>query len=347
MQPALKMIGDRLRDDESEALSRLFPEEGASPRAIVGAGGRLDTIDVSDLERALRDHRERVVKAGISAMEKIQDGAGEDDLDALEAAGLEVVLLLARPAIDIINGHFLAPGPPWEALDDERGNIEPVIASVGRIQVRGHRRRRWAGTGFLVGPDVVMTNAHVAEVFATGKGTRWSFRPGMSASVDWADDPDTDDAPEVAVTKVLGVHARFDLAVLRIDRDAGARDFLEPLTVAAEAPEPLAGRSVYVVGDPAFDRRNGGEAQRLIFADKYDVKRLQPGEILRRSAEPGRFDHDCSTLGGNSGSCVVDLTTHMVVGLHFQGEYLRHNQAVALWELADDPLLTGAGVLTG
>ncbi len=142
------------------------------------------------------------------------------------------------------------------------------------------------------------------------------------------------------------MHGRFDLALLRIDRRAGARDFLEPLTIAAEPSEPLAGRSVYVVGYPAFDRRNGGEAQRLIFADRYDVKRLQPGEILRRSVEPGRFDHDCSTLGGNSGSCVVDIETHHVVGLHFQGEYLRHNQAVALWELAADPLLTGAGVVT-
>ncbi len=184
MRPALTAFAERLRGSESEVLSHLLSEEGAGPRAIVGAGGRLGTTDVSDLERALRQHRERIVDAGLSALEKIDDGEERGNLDALEAAGLEILLLLARPAIEFVDGHFLAPTPPWEFLDGERGKIEQVAAAVGRIQVQGHRRHRWAGTGFLVGDDVVMTNAHVARVFATGQGTHWSFRTGMSASVE-------------------------------------------------------------------------------------------------------------------------------------------------------------------
>jgi V8-like Glu-specific endopeptidase len=54
--------------------------------------------------------------------------------------------------------------------------------------------------------------------------------------------------------------------------------------------------------------------------------------------------HDASTLGGNSGSCVVDLESNHVIGLHFGGEYMHYNAAVALWRLVDDPLLTRAGV---
>ena len=34
---------------------------------------------------------------------------------------------------------------------------------------------------------------------------------------------------------------------------------------------------------------------------------------------PGYFTHDCTTLGGNSGSVVLDLTTGEAVGLHFAG----------------------------
>jgi hypothetical protein len=52
-------------------------------------------------------------------------------------------------------------------------------------------------------------------------------------------------------------------------------------------------------------------------------------------------------LGGNSGSCVVDLETNQVIGLHFAGQYMQYNEAVALWRLADDPLLGRAGVNFG
>jgi V8-like Glu-specific endopeptidase len=62
--------------------------------------------------------------------------------------------------------------------------------------------------------------------------------------------------------------------------------------------------------------------------------------------EAGRpiFTHDCSTLGDNSGSCVVDLQTGRVIGLHFRGSYRRTRYAVALWQLAGDSLLKSAGV---
>ncbi|MFE3993398.1 hypothetical protein ACFXPW_17175 [Streptomyces goshikiensis] len=61
---------------------------------------------------------------------------------------------------------------------------------------------------------------------------------------------------------------------------------------------------------------------------------------------PGEFTvkHDCSTLGGNSGSPVFDLADHRVLGLHYGGRYGLGNFAVPLWELRGDPLLSRAGV---
>ena len=38
--------------------------------------------------------------------------------------------------------------------------------------------------------------------------------------------------------------------------------------------------------------------------------------------------HDSSTLGGNSGSALIDVATGRVVGLHFAGRYLEANYAV-------------------
>ena len=40
------------------------------------------------------------------------------------------------------------------------------------------------------------------------------------------------------------------------------------------------------------------------------------------------MEHDASTLGGNSGSAVIDLETGEAVGLHFAGSYLQANYAV-------------------
>ena len=64
-----------------------------------------------------------------------------------------------------------------------------------------------------------------------------------------------------------------------------------------------------------------------LFQFRYGVKRYAPGEIDRglgsRADRTGEtvFAHDSTTLGGNSGSCVVDLGNdgRLVVGLHFAG----------------------------
>ena len=74
-------------------------------------------------------------------------------------------------------------------------------------------------------------------------------------------------------------------------------------------------------------------------APKQNVKRLQPGRAVTYSAKFSALEHDCSTLGGNSGSPVVDLETHEVIGLHFGGRYGVGNYAVPLWMLTADPLL--------
>jgi Trypsin-like peptidase domain len=115
--------------------------------------------------------------------------------------------------------------------------------------------------------------------------------------------------------------------------------------MAASEPAHLPERDVYVVGYPALDtRRNEPAPIRRIFADIFDVKRLQPGRTVGYSTEYSAIQHDCSTLGGNSGSPVVDLETNQVIGLHFGGRYGVGNYAVALWQLAGDPLLRRGGL---
>ena len=122
------------------------------------------------------------------------------------------------------------------------------------------------------------------------------------------------------------------------------------LRLSINRPEDLANRDVVVVGYPALDPRNDIPLQNQIFEGKYEVKRLQPGK-LRKRASIRSFEstvsaatHDSSTLGGNSGSAVIDVSTGEVVALHFAGQYLKANYCVPTFELARDPRVVDSGL---
>jgi S1-C subfamily serine protease len=170
--------------------------------------------------------------------------------------------------------------------------------------------------------------------------TRWSFIQGRTARIDYLEELGGGSSDEAEITGVIGIHPTFDLALLRVERKPATT----PLTVASTFPNPTPGRKLFVVGYPAWDgRRNDPAVMMNIFSNVFNIKRLQPGE-LRQVFDQGILHHDCSTLGGNSGSCVVDLETGQVIGLHFGGRFLEVNQAVALWNLTKDPLLKKAKV---
>jgi endonuclease G len=118
------------------------------------------------------------------------------------------------------------------------------------------------------------------------------------------------------------------------------------LSLSTKKPEDLEGQDVVVVGYPAKDWRSDLALQDRIFQGQYNVKRLQPG-VLRQRANIRSFEnvvsavtHDASTLGGNSGSAVLDAATQQVLALHFAGEYLKANYAVPMHELARDSRVT-------
>jgi endonuclease G len=87
-----------------------------------------------------------------------------------------------------------------------------------------------------------------------------------------------------------------------------------------------------VIGYPARDdRRNDPDAARSIFNDIYEKKRLAPGKV-QVSERPDSLvlKHDCSTLGGNSGSVVFDVTSGKAIGLHFGGRFELSNYSVRI-----------------
>ena len=120
-----------------------------------------------------------------------------------------------------------------------------------------------------------------------------------------------------------------------------------PLAVAAQWPNRIEGRPVYLVGYPVRDaRRNEPETITRIFRDVYNVKRVQPG-LLRGTMQfrdIQLLQHDCAPLGQTCGGAIIDVETQQVLGMQLYSRYLECGTAIPLWVLREDPLLRRAGV---
>ena len=122
-----------------------------------------------------------------------------------------------------------------------------------------------------------------------------------------------------------------DVAFLRVNRVSRGTPMPPPIPLSASASP---GEIAITIGYPARDPDvPDQELVRQVFGDVYDKKRLAPGEILK--VTDSEIEHDCSTLGGNSGSAVVSLATGEALGLHFAGLYMEANYAVPAPKLRD------------
>ena len=270
---------------------------------------------------------------------------GFEDTEAIIAEDI-------RPAIDIIGGKFTSSHPLWTHLSTDdalRTRIEGVLPSIGRIELPGNKQFPYGGTGFVVGRGLIMTNRHVAEIFARGLGTRrLDFLSGAKAGIDFGRELNTPTAATLMVRRVKMIHPYWDMALLEVD---GLDARHAPLKLACRDARDLMGTQIAVVGYPAYDPRNPADIQQNLFSRRYGIKRLQPGELqgATRAASFGKFvdaaGHDCSTLGGNSGSAVFDLASGEVLGLHFGGVFHDVNYSVPAYALACDARVVDAGVL--
>jgi len=261
-----------------------------------------------------------------------------------------IVLKVGRPVLTVKDNSFdtapLAANEPsmwWQGrLDDARHRIVKNIPAVGRINLRNDPTYTWVGTGWLVGSDVVVTNRHVADKFATrnADGT-YSMRRNFSKqrilpSIDFRMESESDAINEFPIEMVLHIEEPDgpDIALLRLTTagaSAGAQ-LTDPVLLSDLAPTPQT--LVGVIGYPGRNSQIPDlDLVRNIFGDIYDVKRLAPGAIM--SAGEIVVEHDASTLGGNSGSLVFELATGKAVGLHFAGCSRTANYAVPAHAVAD------------
>lgn len=265
---------------------------------------------------------------------------GDAEGPALEMPGGDlqvetIVMRTGRPVLAVRNDEAQltfddADSLVWQMrLTQARQHLVQATRAVGRIEVEGHSLA-WLGTGWLVADETIVTNRHVAAEFGRHDGTTFVFRQGlaggpMRASIDLLEELDREDSLTFELRQILHIEDGDgpDLAFLRVEPIGGD----SPPTPIALAESAQPDDFVAVIGYPARDSRVPEvDLMDRIFGNVYDKKRLAPGQVIEPTK--GTLTHDCSTLGGNSGSVLLSLDTGQAVGLHFAGRFLQANFAV-------------------
>jgi hypothetical protein len=308
-----------LMSQADEGLSRLLGD---------GPGARLSPAEVSGLEAVIRTDGSRPVLF-------VQD----DFVDMME------------PSI----GDYAA------GLSRIEDAVRAVCRSVGRVDDPA-MPMGYHGTAWMLADGLVATNFHVLQAIAPGGERREGRFEGQlktGVAVHFGHEAGNPlSGRRFPIRRVVSVgragaaqYGRvnglnfdgLDLAVLELEPVAG-RPFPAPNHVA-RGDDPVtrgslacAGRGIYLVGYPGNQHSTTSDLFASVFANVKSFKRLAPGRIM---AGPGEvpddprgwiLTHDASTLGGNSGSAVVDYDAdgRMVLGLHFAGLHEQQNWAHSL-----------------
>ncbi|MGZ6184939.1 MAG: DNA/RNA non-specific endonuclease [Candidatus Binataceae bacterium] len=247
-----------------------------------------------------------------------------------------IAMRTTRPVLAIRNNEtkliFIdeADSEIWgERIKKAKPLLDDAIRAVGRIDLKGGQLT-WVGTGWLVAENILATNRHVAREFAVRKGDGFTFKMGiseqMSADVDFLQEIDNPDSLVFKLIRPLHIEdtAGPDVAFFEIEMIAGDSKLAKPIDLATNIAET---ENIATIGYPAYDSRiPEPDLMERIYGKTYNKKRLAPGGVTR--VEQTRLWHNCTTLGGNSGSVVFDLVNGQAVGLHFSGSFLATNYAV-------------------
>ena len=312
----------------------------------IAPGNSIEAVSRPDADAIDREGFESLGPGNVAAAEAGLQKLAEDRVQEItpsEMLGLEAIVLPRNRPVAFVRGNSYDDlDGPWVSLNDDviKKRIASLLPLIGRVEVPSSPILPYAGTGFVVGQGLIATNRHVAQLFSQGLGLTIRYRAG-DAAIDFKrqiDAPDDDRTAYLSVRAVEMIHPYWDMALLRVDDLPTDR----MLRLSVKSPEELLDHNVVVIGYPARDERNDVALQDRIFNRTYNVKRLQPG-VIRARAKIQSFEntvnaltHDASTLGGNSGSAVIEVDTGEVVALHFAGEYLKANYAVPMHELARD-----------
>ena len=258
-----------------------------------------------------------------------------------EFAKVATELGLTAAGPNLTNGRPIG-GPPakgaQKALEDiVRGhptfiNVEAFLASMSELQSRVCRIEAgpMAGTGFLIGPDLVMTNFHVMQRVIAGE----TLPDDVCLRFDFRQTPDGKTVRNGAVYRLAGEwlvdkspYSPMDLTEPPMTDPAPTELDYCIMRLAEPAGEDGAGGS----RDPNAMKRGWIEASRetgsgnknddifILQHPSGGPLRLAIGRHLGFNGSGTRLRYDADTLGGSSGSPVFNSDLKLI-GLHHRGD---------------------------
>ena len=272
-------------------------------------------------------------------------GAGVPEVRSI-TDGLEKTIKARLPAFDFA---------VW------REKMAQVEGHVCRIEIDGNA----AGTGFLIGPDAVLTNYHVVKSALIGEtpaskitcrfdykvladGARFEGNLVGLHEIDWKIDFSPNSPAEETATpdKPPPMADQLDYALVKLARAIGNESTVPK--GSAEAPRRHwlripAGSHVFVRKDP------------LMIAQHPDGKPLKLAvdteSVLEINAIHNRVRYATNTEAGSSGSPVFDLDWNLVALHHFGDPAYDHppayNQGVPIDKIRDRIVEKGKGDALG
>ncbi|MEM7469625.1 MAG: serine protease, partial [Pseudomonadota bacterium] len=311
-------------------------------------------LDPSNEKAIARSQNEHRAEKESNFRELVTESLPDSSETEIRRHVVELVALSeGRPAILIkddnfdLTDHETLPDVITEILTTNRQAMRQAIRGVGRIEVSNHPQRSWIGTGFVVagrfGEHIVITNRHVAiEMAFRNQDGSYRFVDGLlgnqpiNASLDLKEEvisTTSDRSMSIPIVEVLHIEEPSgpDLAFLRLGEARNSPN-VSPLRFSAEIELNI---PVAAIGYPAKDTRETDiEVVIELLGDVFNKKRLAPGVL--KSIDNNVISHDCSTLGGNSGSPIIDMRSGTVAGVHYWGTFPNPiNHAVSATRVAE------------
>lgn len=242
---------------------------------------------------------------------------------AEQRQALERAIRLLRPAPLVRSGSLGAldrdTAPAFPDWPNFRATVNPYLGSVGRIDHAARRRGQASvpvATGFLIAEGRLVTNDHVVDELTLNTGAlvprQAEVRFGQEHGPAHEPDP-------IPIEAVVARDPDLDLAVLAIAPRWDPGVTIRLIHVALDIGTPVAAVGYPMRGGCDPDIVSG------LFGGVLGVKRVSPGEVIAR--RDAVMSHDCTTLGGSSGSPLFTLVGAHLAGVHNDGMYLARNHA--------------------
>jgi len=224
----------------------------------------------------------------------------------------------ARPAIILpANGEAEFPDNWRSILAPYSKEIKSAKSAVGIVL---DDTGSPIGTGFLVGPDLMMTASFVLN----NKTSKGAQKLCLGASV-------KDCSAMLEIGSIVHGTAGETNSII-VAKVSGDTKSINPLELAVRLPQSneLNGRYAFIIGYPMQDSRMPSQFMERLLEKDPGQQRLMPGRILafgkpldssRPNTAPQEFVTDISTTGGTAGGPLVDLISGKVIGVHYAGKW--------------------------